>query len=44
MPTFYSILEQIDNSLCAGANITGVLGLTSAQITSLQALGAISDI
>jgi WD40 repeat protein len=31
------------NSLCAGANITGVRGLTEAQITSLQTLGAISD-
>jgi WD40 repeat protein len=32
-----------DNSLCAGANITGVRGLTEAQISSLQALGAVSD-
>jgi WD40 repeat protein len=33
----------IDNSLCAGANITGVRGLTEAQISSLQTLGAVSN-
>jgi WD40 repeat protein len=33
-------VTTIDNSLCAGANITGVRGLTEAQISSLQALGA----
>jgi WD40 repeat protein len=36
-------VATIDNSLCAGANITGVRGLTEAQISSLQTLGAISD-
>jgi WD40 repeat protein len=35
--------EPINNSLCAGANITGVRGLTEAQISSLQTLGAVSD-
>jgi WD40 repeat protein len=33
-------IATFDNSLCAGANITGVRGLTEAQISSLQALGA----
>jgi WD40 repeat protein len=36
-------VATFDNSLCAGANITGVRGLTEAQISSLQTLGAISD-
>jgi WD40 repeat protein len=36
-------VATIDNSLCAGANITGVRGLTEAQISSLQTLGAVSD-
>jgi WD40 repeat protein len=36
-------IATFDNSLCAGANITGVRGLTEAQISSLQALGAVSD-
>jgi WD40 repeat protein len=36
-------VETFDNSLCYGANITNVRGLTEAQISSLQALGAISD-
>jgi WD40 repeat protein len=33
-------VATIDNSLCAGANITGVRGLTEAQISSLKTLGA----
>jgi WD40 repeat protein len=33
-------IATFDNSLCAGANITGVRGLTEAQISSLQTLGA----
>jgi WD40 repeat protein len=36
-------VATFDNSLCAGANITGARGLTEAQISSLQTLGAISD-
>jgi WD40 repeat protein len=36
-------IATFDNALCAGANITGVRGLTEAQISSLQTLGAISD-
>jgi predicted NACHT family NTPase len=36
-------VATFDNSLCAGANITGVRGLTEAQISSLQTLGAVSD-
>jgi WD40 repeat protein len=36
-------VTTFDNSLCAGANITGVRGLTEAQISSLQTLGAVSD-
>jgi WD40 repeat protein len=35
-------IATFDNSLCAGANITGVRGLTAAQIASLEALGAVS--
>jgi WD40 repeat protein len=33
-------VATFDNSLCAGANITGVRGLTEAQISSLKTLGA----
>jgi WD40 repeat protein len=36
-------IKTFNHSLCAGANITGVCGLTDAQIASLQALGAVSD-
>jgi WD40 repeat protein len=36
-------LATFDNALCAGANITGVRGLTAAQIDSLKALGAVGD-
>jgi WD40 repeat protein len=36
-------INTFDNSLCAGANITNVKGLTPAQIDSLLALGAIDD-
>ena len=36
-------VATFDNSLCAGANITEVQGLTSAQIQSFKALGAVSD-
>jgi WD40 repeat protein len=36
-------IATFDNSLCAGANITDVRGLTAAQIASLEALGAVSD-
>jgi hypothetical protein len=33
-------VATFDNFLCAGANITGVRGLTAAQISSLHTLGA----
>jgi WD40 repeat protein len=36
-------VATFDNSLCVGANITGVRGLTEAQISSLKTLGAVSD-
>jgi WD40 repeat protein len=36
-------VATFDNSLCAGANITGVSGLTEAQISSLKTLGAFND-
>ncbi|PSB58219.1 NACHT and WD40 repeat domain-containing protein [Chamaesiphon polymorphus] len=36
-------IATFDNFLCAGANITGVRGLTEAQIASLETLGAVSN-
>jgi WD40 repeat protein len=36
-------IATFDNSLCAGANITGVRSLMVAQIASLEALGAVSE-
>jgi WD40 repeat protein len=36
-------VHTFDHSLCAGANITGVRGLTESQIISLKTLGAFSN-
>ena len=36
-------IATFDNSLCVGANISGVQGLTSAQIKSFKTLGAVID-